>query len=57
MCGLGELLGPLETGTSMNYFGPGGFVVGLTTTLAIYCILLVVGTKTAAPAPKLAKAT
>ena len=57
MCGLGELLGPLETGTSMNYFGPGGFVVGLTTTLAIYCILLVVGTKTAAPAAKLAKAS
>lgn len=57
MCGLGELLGPLETGTSMNYFGPGGFVVGLTTTLAIYCIILVMGTKAAAPAPKLAKAT
>lgn len=56
MCGLGELLGPLETGTSMNYFGPGGFVVGLTITLAIYCILLVVGTKSAVPAAKLAKA-
>ena len=57
MCGLGELLGPLETGTSMNYFGAGGFVVGLTTTLAIYCILLVVGTKSVAPVAKLAKAT
>jgi len=57
MCGLGELLGPLETGTSMNYFGPGGFVVGLTTTLAIYCILLVVGTKSTVPTAKLAKAT
>lgn len=57
MCGLGELLGPLTTGTSMNYLGPSGFVVGLTTTLAIYCILLVAGTKSVAPAAKLAKAT
>ena len=57
MCGLGELLGPLATGSSMNYFGPGGFVVGLTTTLAIYCILLVAGTKPVAATTKLAKAT
>jgi hypothetical protein len=56
MCGFGELLGPLATGSSMNYFGPSGFVVGLTTTLAIYCILLVAGTRSGMPAAKLAKA-
>jgi MFS family permease len=56
MCGFGELLGPLATGSSMNYFGAGGFVVGLTITLAIYCILLVAGTKSGIPVVKLAKA-
>jgi predicted MFS family arabinose efflux permease len=56
MCGFGELVGPLATGTSMNYLGPGGFVVGLTTTLAVYCILLVAGTNSTTAPSKLATA-
>jgi MFS family permease len=41
MCGFGELLGPLATGASMQYLGAPGFVLGLTTTLAVYIVLVV----------------
>src|SRR5713101_1385314 len=41
MCGLGELAGPLATGTSIEYLGPPGFVFSLTVILALYVILIV----------------
>jgi hypothetical protein len=41
ICGLGELVGPLATGASMEYFGASGFVLGLTVTLALYIVLVV----------------
>jgi predicted MFS family arabinose efflux permease len=41
MCGFGELIGPLATGASMEYFGAQGFVLGLTIILAVYVILVV----------------
>jgi MFS family permease len=41
MCGLGELAGPLATGTSMEYLGAQGFVYSLTIILAFYVILIV----------------
>lgn len=41
ICGIGELVGPLATGASMEYFGPRGFVLGLTVTLALYIMLVV----------------
>ena len=47
MCGLGELMGPLVTGASMEYFGSQGFVLGLTMTLAVYIVLIIAGTRTA----------
>jgi MFS family permease len=41
MCGLGEFVGPLATGMSMDYLGSQGFVLGLTVTLAVYIVLIV----------------
>ena len=38
--GLGELAGPLATGTSMEYLGAQGFVYSLTIVLALYVILI-----------------
>jgi len=40
MCGFGELMGPLATGVSLQYFGSRGFVLGLTLTLAVYISLV-----------------
>ncbi len=40
ICGLGEFVGPLATGMSMDYLGSQGFVLGLTITLAIYIVLI-----------------
>jgi len=40
MCGLGEFVGPLTTGTSIHYLGSQGFVVGLTVLLAAYIVLV-----------------
>jgi MFS family permease len=39
-CGFGELVGPLTTGTSIQYLGSNGFVVGLTTLLACYIVMI-----------------
>jgi MFS family permease len=36
LCGFGELVGPLMTGSSIQYLGSYGFIVGLTVLLAIY---------------------
>ncbi len=41
MCGFGELVGPLATGASVEYLGAQGFVLSLTTTLAVYIVLIV----------------
>src|SRR5581483_4374287 len=40
MCGLGEFVGPLTTGTSIHYLGSQGFVIGLTVLLAAYIVLV-----------------
>ena len=39
-CGLGEFVGPLTTGTSIQYLGTQGFVVGLTVLLACYIVTI-----------------
>jgi MFS family permease len=39
-CGLGEFVGPLTTGTSMQYLGTQGFVIGLTVLLACYIVTI-----------------
>jgi hypothetical protein len=39
-CGFGELVGPLTTGTSIQYLGSNGFVVGLTVLLACYIVMI-----------------
>jgi MFS family permease len=40
-CGFGEFVGPLTTGTSIEYLGSRGFVVGLTVMLAFYIVMIV----------------
>ena len=40
ICGFGELVGPLTTGTSIEYLGSHGFVVGLTLLLAFYIVMI-----------------
>src|SRR5205807_8574088 len=40
MCGFGELLGPFATGASMQHLGAPGFLLGLTTTLAGYLVVV-----------------
>jgi MFS family permease len=40
-CGFGEFVGPLTTGTSIQYLGSSGFVVGLTVLLACYIVMIV----------------
>ena len=39
-CGFGEFIGPLTTGTSIQYLGTHGFVVGLTVLLACYIVTI-----------------
>jgi hypothetical protein len=39
-CGFGEFVGPLATGTSIQYLGTNGFVVGLTLLLAVYIVTI-----------------
>jgi len=39
-CGFGEFVGPLTTGTSIQYLGTNGFVVGLTLLLAAYIVTI-----------------
>jgi hypothetical protein len=39
-CGVGEFVGPLTTGTSIQYLGTQGFVVGLTVLLACYVVTI-----------------
>jgi hypothetical protein len=39
-CGFGEFVGPLTTGTSIQYLGSHGFVVGLTVLLACYIVMI-----------------
>jgi Arabinose efflux permease len=39
-CGFGEFVGPLTTGTSMQYLGTQGFVIGLTVLLACYIVTI-----------------
>lgn len=39
-CGFGEFVGPLTTGTSIQYLGSHGFVVGLTVMLACYIVMI-----------------
>ncbi len=39
-CGFGEFVGPLTTGTGIQYLGPHGFVVVLTTLLACYVVMI-----------------
>ena len=41
VCGFGEFVGPLTTGTSIHYLGSHGFVVGLTVLLALYVVMIV----------------
>jgi len=41
VCGFGEFVGPLTTGTSIHYLGPHGLVVGLTVLLAFYVVMIV----------------
>lgn len=51
ICGFGEFVGPLTTGTAIGYLGAQGFVVGLTLLLALYIVLIVLlkqGTETQA---------
>jgi predicted MFS family arabinose efflux permease len=40
LCGFGELVGPLATGTSMQYLGAEGFVLALAAVLALYILLI-----------------
>jgi predicted MFS family arabinose efflux permease len=40
LCGFGELVGPLATGTSMEYLGAQGFVLALAAILALYVFLI-----------------
>jgi predicted MFS family arabinose efflux permease len=40
LCGFGELVGPLATGTSMEYLGSQGFVLALAAVLALYVFLI-----------------
>jgi len=40
LCGFGELVGPLATGTSMQYLGAQGFVLALAAVLALYVLLI-----------------
>jgi predicted MFS family arabinose efflux permease len=40
LCGFGELVGPLATGTSMQYLGAQGFVLALAAVLALYILLI-----------------
>jgi hypothetical protein len=40
VCGLGEFVGPLVTGTSIHYFGPSGFVIGLAIALCLYVVVV-----------------
>jgi predicted MFS family arabinose efflux permease len=40
LCGFGELVGPLATGTSMEYLGSQGFVLALAAVLALYVLLI-----------------
>jgi hypothetical protein len=40
LCGFGELIGPLATGTSMEYLGSQGFVLALAGVLALYIFLI-----------------
>jgi len=53
-CGFGELVGPLTTGTSIQYFGSNGFVVGLTALLACYIVMITFAKQSVVPQTELA---
>jgi len=53
-CGFGELIGPLTTGTSIQYLGANGFVVGLTVLLACYIVMITFAKQNAEPRGELA---
>ena len=48
-CGFGEFVGPLTTGTSIQYLGTNGFVVGLTLLLAAYIVTIGLVQRSAQP--------
>jgi MFS family permease len=55
-CGFGEFVGPLTTGTGIQFLGSEGFVVVLTALLACYIVMIVSLAETREPAPARATA-
>jgi MFS family permease len=53
-CGFGEFVGPLTTGTGIQYLGAQGFVVVLTALLACYIVMIVCLRQNADASPGLA---